>query len=210
MMEIFFETKDVFQLKDLEKIAPKEKGITSVSVKEVLQSLVDDAMVDTDRIGTSNYFWAFPSKGLHVRNQKLEKLKRQDLLPFSTNVIGTNMYHDFWLLTFPSQDIVDAFRINMDPGTREESCHPCLFLCVHRIAYLFPNYRIPYYCCHPLVSAFLSHRARLSVRGTYQEGSPPPPNSGVVIVEGFSHSGALHYLTFFLPSPDSDPYICFM
>ncbi|XP_059820777.1 meiotic nuclear division protein 1 homolog isoform X3 [Hypanus sabinus] len=77
MMEIFFETKDVFQLKDLEKIAPKEKGITSVSVKEVLQSLVDDAMVDTDRIGTSNYFWAFPSKGLHVRNQKLEKLKRQ-------------------------------------------------------------------------------------------------------------------------------------
>ncbi|XP_062902323.1 meiotic nuclear division protein 1 homolog isoform X1 [Mobula hypostoma] len=77
MMEIFFETKDVFQLKDLEKIAPKEKGITSVSVKEVLQSLVDDGMVDTDRIGTSNYFWAFPSKGLHVRNQKLENLERQ-------------------------------------------------------------------------------------------------------------------------------------
>ncbi|XP_069778988.1 meiotic nuclear division protein 1 homolog [Narcine bancroftii] len=77
MMEIFFETKDVFQLKDLEKIAPKEKGITSMSVKEVLQSLVDDALVDTDRIGTSNYFWAFPSKALHTRNQKLEKLNRQ-------------------------------------------------------------------------------------------------------------------------------------
>ncbi len=34
----------------------------SMSVKDVLQSLVDDDMVDTDRIGTSNYFWAFPSK----------------------------------------------------------------------------------------------------------------------------------------------------
>ncbi|XP_051898296.1 meiotic nuclear division protein 1 homolog isoform X1 [Pristis pectinata] len=77
MMEIFFETKDVFQLKDLEKIAPKEKGITSISVKEVLQSLVDDTLVDTDRIGTSNYFWAFPSKALHVRKQKLEKLESQ-------------------------------------------------------------------------------------------------------------------------------------
>uniref|UniRef100_UPI00398F5F15 meiotic nuclear division protein 1 homolog isoform X2 n=1 Tax=Pristiophorus japonicus TaxID=55135 RepID=UPI00398F5F15 len=77
MMEIFFETKDVFQLKDLEKIAPKEKGITSMSVKEVLQSLVDDAMVDTDRIGTSNYFWAFPSKALHGRKQKLEQLESQ-------------------------------------------------------------------------------------------------------------------------------------
>ncbi|XP_053559727.1 meiotic nuclear division protein 1 homolog [Bombina bombina] len=77
MMEIFFETKDVFQLKDLEKIAPKEKGITSMSVKEILQSLVDDAMVDTDRIGTSNYFWAFPSKALHARKRKLETLESQ-------------------------------------------------------------------------------------------------------------------------------------
>uniref|UniRef100_A0A663LP36 Meiotic nuclear division protein 1 homolog n=1 Tax=Athene cunicularia TaxID=194338 RepID=A0A663LP36_ATHCN len=77
MMEIFFETKDVFQLKDLEKIAPKEKGITSVSVKEILQSLVDDGMVDTDRIGTSNYFWAFPSKALHARKRKLEELESQ-------------------------------------------------------------------------------------------------------------------------------------
>ena len=33
-----------------------------MSVKDVLQSLVDDALVDTDRIGTSNYFWSFPSK----------------------------------------------------------------------------------------------------------------------------------------------------
>ncbi|KAJ6668733.1 hypothetical protein lerEdw1_012216 [Lerista edwardsae] len=69
--------KDVFQLKDIEKIAPKEKGITSMSVKEVLQSLVDDGMVDTDRIGTSNYFWAFPSKALHARKRKLEDLKNQ-------------------------------------------------------------------------------------------------------------------------------------
>lgn len=78
MMEIFFETKDVFQLKDLEKIAPKEKGITSMSVKEILQSLVDDAMVDTERIGTSNYFWAFPSKALHARKHKLETLETQN------------------------------------------------------------------------------------------------------------------------------------
>lgn len=34
----------------------------SMSVKDVLQSLVDDSLVDLDRIGTSNYFWSFPSK----------------------------------------------------------------------------------------------------------------------------------------------------
>lgn len=37
----------------------------SMSVKDILQSLVDDALVDSDRIGTSNYFWAFPSKAIN-------------------------------------------------------------------------------------------------------------------------------------------------
>ncbi|XP_054879085.1 meiotic nuclear division protein 1 homolog isoform X3 [Poeciliopsis prolifica] len=77
MMEIFFESKDVFQLKDIEKIAPKSKGIAPMTVKEVLQSLVDDNMVDCERIGTSNYYWAFPSKALHARKQKLEELQKQ-------------------------------------------------------------------------------------------------------------------------------------
>ncbi|XP_071059483.1 meiotic nuclear division protein 1 homolog isoform X2 [Pseudochaenichthys georgianus] len=77
MMEIFFETKDVFQLKDIEKIAPKQKGITPMSVKDVLQSLVDDNMVDSERVGTSNYYWAFPSKALHARKNKLEDLENQ-------------------------------------------------------------------------------------------------------------------------------------
>uniref|UniRef100_A0A8C5XUS8 Meiotic nuclear division protein 1 homolog n=1 Tax=Microcebus murinus TaxID=30608 RepID=A0A8C5XUS8_MICMU len=64
-----------FAMKD--KIAPKEKGITTMSVKEVLQSLVDDGMVDCERIGTSNYYWAFPSKALHARKCKLEVLESQ-------------------------------------------------------------------------------------------------------------------------------------
>ncbi|XP_061882049.1 meiotic nuclear division protein 1 homolog [Entelurus aequoreus] len=79
MMEIFFETKDVFQLKDIEKIAPKTKGIAPMTVKDVLQSLVDDNMVDCERVGTSNYFWAFPSKALHARELRLEELQKQVL-----------------------------------------------------------------------------------------------------------------------------------
>ena len=71
-MEIFYETKDVFLLKDIEKIAPKTKGITSMSVKDVLTSLVDDGLVDSDKIGTSVYFWAFPSKATQVRKRKIE------------------------------------------------------------------------------------------------------------------------------------------
>ena len=77
MLEIFYEKKEFFQLKDLEKIAPKEKGIVAQSVKDVLQSLVDDCMVDTEKIGTSVYFWSFPSKTASIRKQKLSYLEEK-------------------------------------------------------------------------------------------------------------------------------------
>ncbi|KAI8972197.1 meiotic nuclear division protein 1 [Trametes punicea] len=70
LLEIFHETKDFFQLKELEKMAPKMKGIVSQSVKEVLQSLVDDGLVQTDKIGSSNFFWSFPSqRGAMMQNR---------------------------------------------------------------------------------------------------------------------------------------------
>ncbi|KAK3576140.1 hypothetical protein CHS0354_043107 [Potamilus streckersoni] len=74
MMEFFYEKKDFFQLKELERMCQKEKGITSMSVKEILTSLVDDGMVDTEKIGTSVYFWAFPSKASQNRKRKLADL----------------------------------------------------------------------------------------------------------------------------------------
>lgn len=77
MLQLFYERKEFFQLKELEKIAPKEKGIVAQSVKDVVQSLVDEGLVDTDKIGTSVYFWAFPSKAKHTRKRKVEELEEK-------------------------------------------------------------------------------------------------------------------------------------
>lgn len=77
MLEVFYVNKDVYQLKDLERICPKEKGIVAQSVKEVLTSLCDDGMVDTEKVGTSVYFWAFPSKALNLRKRKLEEVEEK-------------------------------------------------------------------------------------------------------------------------------------
>lgn len=77
MLEIFHEKKDFFQLKELEKIAPKEKGIIVQSVKEVVQSLVDDNLVDTDKIGTSVYFWSYPTKAAMAKKRQLDALTEQ-------------------------------------------------------------------------------------------------------------------------------------
>ncbi|CAN7986049.1 unnamed protein product, partial [Ixodes pacificus] len=75
VLQLFYEKKDVFQLKELEKIAPKEKGVIAQAVKDVVQSLVDDGLVDSEKIGTSVYFWSFPSKAISTRKRKIEDLK---------------------------------------------------------------------------------------------------------------------------------------
>ena len=37
-------------------------GVVSQAVKDVVQSLVDDDLVHVDKIGTSNWYWAFPGE----------------------------------------------------------------------------------------------------------------------------------------------------
>ncbi|KAJ3735692.1 meiotic nuclear division protein 1, partial [Lentinula guzmanii] len=81
LLEIFHETKDFYQLKELERLGPKLKGIVSQSVKEVLQSLVDDGLVQGDKIGSSNckyfwrIFWSFPSHQGAVIQGRVENAK---------------------------------------------------------------------------------------------------------------------------------------
>ncbi|KAL3625401.1 Meiotic nuclear division protein 1 [Castilleja foliolosa] len=68
MLQIFYESQDFFLLKELEKSGPK-KGVISQSVKDVVQTLVDDDLVFKDKIGTSVYFWSLPScAGNQLRN----------------------------------------------------------------------------------------------------------------------------------------------
>ncbi|XP_055859014.1 meiotic nuclear division protein 1 homolog [Episyrphus balteatus] len=73
MLELFHESQDVFQLKDLEKIAPKEKGITQQSVKGVVTELADDGIIDSEKIGTSVYYWAFPKKSINDLRSRLRE-----------------------------------------------------------------------------------------------------------------------------------------
>lgn len=58
-------------------MGPKLKGIVSQSVKEVLDSLVADNIVTAEKIGTSNYFWAFPSTAGHQRRKRLDDLRAE-------------------------------------------------------------------------------------------------------------------------------------
>ncbi|RWS21231.1 meiotic nuclear division protein 1-like protein [Leptotrombidium deliense] len=77
MLDLFHEKQEVFNLKELEKIAPVSKGITFKTVKEVVQSLVDDNLVESDKIGSSIYYWSFPSKAFTDKQKKLEDLQKK-------------------------------------------------------------------------------------------------------------------------------------
>ncbi|KAK0087094.1 hypothetical protein PV325_001763 [Microctonus aethiopoides] len=76
MLQIFYEKKEFFTLKELEKIASKEKGIVVQTVKDVLQALVDDGFVHTDKIGSTIYYWTFPGEKIMQLEQRIADSNR--------------------------------------------------------------------------------------------------------------------------------------
>lgn len=49
--------------------------MVSQAIKEVLQSLVDDDLVHGEKIGTSNYFWSFPSETTVKATAELDRVR---------------------------------------------------------------------------------------------------------------------------------------
>ncbi|KYM96100.1 Meiotic nuclear division protein 1 like protein [Cyphomyrmex costatus] len=77
MLQIFYEKKEFFTLKELEKIAPKEKNIVVQAVKDVLQALVDDGLVRSEKIGTSIYFWRFPGENITTTERRIANTSKK-------------------------------------------------------------------------------------------------------------------------------------
>ncbi|KAL0222319.1 hypothetical protein RCL1_002173 [Eukaryota sp. TZLM3-RCL] len=77
VLKYFHDNQRVFNLKELEKLIPKATGVISQSVKEVVQSLVDDRLIDTDKIGAGNFYWAFVSQAKNSRMAIIDKLQAQ-------------------------------------------------------------------------------------------------------------------------------------
>jgi Fe2+ or Zn2+ uptake regulation protein len=86
MLDFFFEKQDFFQLKDIEKLCSQEKGIVLNTIKDILTSLVDDGLVDSEKIGTSLYYWSLPSKALKKREQMVQKAEQELAAEQSRNV----------------------------------------------------------------------------------------------------------------------------
>jgi len=76
VLEVFHRGADVLVLKDVEKAAAA-RGVVLQSVKEVLQSLVDDDLVRQERIGAANYYWSFPAEASTTARTDAERAGRE-------------------------------------------------------------------------------------------------------------------------------------
>lgn len=77
MLEFFHEKQEFFQLKDVEKLCSQEKGITVQTIKDILLSLVDDGLIESDKIGTSTYYWSLPSRALNKRQYDISMIEKK-------------------------------------------------------------------------------------------------------------------------------------
>ncbi|CAL7935068.1 unnamed protein product [Xylocopa violacea] len=77
MLQIFYEKKEFFTLKELERIAPKEQGIVMQSVKDVVQALVDDGLLRAEKIGTTIFYWTFPGENITALEQRISEATKK-------------------------------------------------------------------------------------------------------------------------------------
>eukprot|EP00592_Proboscia_alata_P001812 CAMPEP_0194379766 /NCGR_PEP_ID=MMETSP0174-20130528/40279_1 /TAXON_ID=216777 /ORGANISM="Proboscia alata, Strain PI-D3" /LENGTH=207 /DNA_ID=CAMNT_0039162659 /DNA_START=54 /DNA_END=677 /DNA_ORIENTATION=+ len=72
ILEIYHRTKQVYTEKEIVILATKA-GVNGQTVADINQALVDDALVDKEKIGGSNYFFSFPGKKDFIKQQKYEE-----------------------------------------------------------------------------------------------------------------------------------------
>lgn len=70
ILQVYYEKREPLNLKEIEKWGAK-KGVVLQTIKDVNQSLIDDNLVCTDKIGIGAFFWALPSQGFQVRKNQL-------------------------------------------------------------------------------------------------------------------------------------------
>ena len=78
ILSVYHELKEPLNLKEIEKAA-SSKGVVSQTIKDVNQSLIDDNLLQSDKIGAANFFWSFPSKAFidkKVEKEKYEKMNK--------------------------------------------------------------------------------------------------------------------------------------
>lgn len=78
LYDIMLESESFFILKELESVAQK-KGLRSMLVKDLLQQLIDDNLVKTEKVGAQNIFWVLKTEESSVLLNQFQRLKKEKI-----------------------------------------------------------------------------------------------------------------------------------
>ena len=77
IQEIYNKRQEVFNLKEIESLATKA-GVVTQTVKDVNSGLLDDNLIESDKIGASVFFWSFPAKHSQAVRVELGNLEEEE------------------------------------------------------------------------------------------------------------------------------------
>ncbi|KAI9295149.1 meiotic nuclear division protein 1 [Neoconidiobolus thromboides FSU 785] len=107
-IQSIFTSSEFFQLKEIEKKANK-LGISPPLVKDLVNELINDQLIVCEKIGTSNYYWAFPTQFFKKKKEENEAIenKIQSIQEMNSNFNSKVEQHKAWL---KSRDYVDKMQ----------------------------------------------------------------------------------------------------
>ena len=73
ILSLYHESKEPMNLKEIEAKGSKA-GVVQQTIKDVNQSLVDDDLVHSDKIGAAIFFWSFPAEAFVKKQSERESL----------------------------------------------------------------------------------------------------------------------------------------
>ena len=68
ILNLFREDHSFFHYKEIEKYATVHK-VSFMQVKELLEGLVADNLIETDKVGSSNFYWSLPTRESSLRRR---------------------------------------------------------------------------------------------------------------------------------------------
>ena len=73
LLSVFTTDPTFYHMKEIEKLGAK-KGIHPMIVKDVLDSLLGDNLVEQEKVGASSYYYALPSKVYQAKQNCINRI----------------------------------------------------------------------------------------------------------------------------------------
>lgn len=74
--DVMLQSETFFILKELESLGQKN-GVRSILVKDLVQQLVDDNAIKSEKVGAQNIFWVLKTEESSILQNRYEKLKEK-------------------------------------------------------------------------------------------------------------------------------------